>query len=119
MGVVVTGPHRNRNFAVQQMRQVLLSIGSPVQVVGFFAQDPAAAGALWDGRVTRRLAGSDLIRSARSVAESVLASWPVLVPPRPGDDAADPAPDVAGPDPVPVVDPEVVRWAPQVGVRRP
>ena len=30
------------------------------------------------GVVTRRLAGSDLVRSARSVAESVLATWPAL-----------------------------------------
>jgi len=80
VGVVVTGPARHRAFATQQVRQVLLSIGSPVQVVGFWAQDPSGAQALWDGRWTRRLAGSDLVRSARTVAESVLASWPSLLP---------------------------------------
>ena len=30
--------------------------------------------------MTRRFAGSDLVRSARAVAESVLASWPALIP---------------------------------------
>lgn len=80
VGVVVTAPPRHRTFAVQQVRQVLLSIGSPVQVVGWLAQDPAGAQALWDGRWSRRLAGSDLVRSARTVAESVLATWPALLP---------------------------------------
>lgn len=124
VGVVVTGPPRNRNFAVQQVRQVLLSIGSPVQVVGFFAQDPAGARALWDGQVTRRLAGSDLMRSARSVAESVLTSWPALLPPRPADNDNDVDVDVESDVAVkplaadPRLDPEFSRFAPPVGVRR-
>ena len=34
--------------------------------------------------MTRRFAGSDLVRSARAIAESVLAAWPELIPARDG-----------------------------------
>jgi hypothetical protein len=116
VGVVVTGPQRSRGFAVQQVRQVLLSIGSPVQVAGFWAQDPAGAQALWDGRVTRRLAGCELVRSARTVAESVLATWPALLP-RPDDDVA--AAGALSAEPQAQVDAQALRWGPPVGVRQP
>jgi len=89
VGVVVTGPLKARRFSVEQASQVLASIGSPVPVVGFLAHDPAGAQGLWAGVMTRRFAGSDLIRSTRAIAESVLASWPSLIP------AVTPA---AGPD---------------------
>ena len=48
---------------------MLASIGSPVPVVGFLAQDPAGAQGLWAGVMTRRFAGSDLVRSTRVIAE--------------------------------------------------
>jgi len=71
----------------------LASIGSPIPVVGFLAQDPAGAQGLWAGVTTRRFAGSDLVRSTRVIAESVLASWPALIPvpaaPAGGSAAAD------------------------------
>ncbi|ACV79109.1 hypothetical protein [Nakamurella multipartita] len=112
VGVVVTGAPRHRSFALQQVRQVLLSIGSPVQVIGFFAQDPGGAQGLWEGRWTRRLAGSDLIRSARSVAESVLAQWPSLLP-RSAQDEAEPDSEVGG------IDDELTRrWGPRAEVGR-
>ena len=59
---------------------MLASIGSPAPVVGFVARDPAGARGLWAGELTRRFAGSDLVRTARATAESVLAAWPELVP---------------------------------------
>ena len=59
---------------------MLASIGSPVPVVGFLAHDPAGAQGLWAGVMTRRFAGSDLVRSTRAIAESVLTSWPALIP---------------------------------------
>lgn len=116
VGVVVTGPRRNRGFSVDQVRQVLLSVGSPVQVIGHWSQDQAGAQALWDGQVTRRLAGCDLIRSARSVAESVLAAWPALLPQRPDED--EPAEDIGLIADDPAADAEALRWGPPVGVRR-
>jgi len=88
---VVTGPLKARRFSVEQARQVLASIGSPVPVVGFLAHDPAGAQGLWAGVMTRRFAGSDLVRSTRAIAESVLASWPSLIPapaPAAGEDAS-------------------------------
>ena len=80
VGVVVTGPPKARRFSLEQASQVLASIGSPVPVVGFLPDDPVGVQGLWAGVMTRRFAGSDLVRSARSVAESVLTSWPSLIP---------------------------------------
>jgi len=80
VGVVVTGPPKARRFSLEQARQVLASIGLPVPVLGFLPFDPVGAQGLWAGVMTRRFAGSDLVRSVRSVAESVLTSWPSLIP---------------------------------------
>ena len=80
VGVVVTGPPKARRFSLEQARQVLASIGLPVPVLGFLPFDPVGAQGLWAGVMTRRFAGSDLVRAARSVAESVLTSWPSLIP---------------------------------------
>jgi hypothetical protein len=78
VAVVVVAPSRQAGEAISGTRQVLDSIGSPVPVVGAVAWDPAAAALLWEGTVTRRLAGSELIRSSRSIAESLLSGWPEL-----------------------------------------
>ena len=58
VGVVVTGPARSASFGPDQVRQLLASIGSPAPVLGFWPHDPAAAKGLWEGQLTRRLAGS-------------------------------------------------------------
>jgi hypothetical protein len=91
LGVVVTGELQDRRSSCEQVRQVLASIGSPAPVVGFMARDPAGARGLWAGELTRRFAGSDLVRSVRETAESVLATWPELRP------TADPATTPPGP----------------------
>ena len=57
-------------------------------MIGFVALDPAGARWLWAGELTRRFAGSDLVRTARATAESVLATWLELVPVAPA--AGDP-----------------------------
>jgi len=80
LGVVVTGEPRDRRSSCEQVRQVLASIGSPAPVVGFVARDPAGARGLWAGELTRRFAGSELVRTVRSTAESVLTAWPELRP---------------------------------------
>ena len=90
LGVVVTGELRDRRSSTEQVRQVLASIGSPAPVVGFVANDPAGARGLWAGELTRRFTGSDLVRTARATAESVLAAWPELVPVTP--DTGEPLP---------------------------
>lgn len=65
--------------AVKQVRQVLEAAGSPVPVAGLFAEDPAAIALLREGVATRRLLGSDLVRSVQSVAETALGWWPQLL----------------------------------------
>lgn len=97
VGVVVTAPVKQRRPAVEQVKQVLASIGSPAPVLGCFVHDPAAAQSLWAGVVTRRLAGSELVRSARSVAESVLATWPSLAATATGSIGSDSSDGSGGP----------------------
>jgi hypothetical protein len=80
LGVVVTGGVRDRRSSIEQVRQVLASIGSPAPVVGFVARDPAGAPGSWAGELTRRFAGSELVRTVRSTAESVLTRWPQPIP---------------------------------------
>ncbi len=95
VAVVVTGPANTRKEALAAAGQMLTTVGSPVSVAGFFAVDPAGAKALWAGEVTRKLAGSELIRSARSIAERVIAWWPQLAatpPPAPEQPPAPPPP---------------------------
>ena len=88
LGVVVTGELRDRRSSTEQVRQVLATIGSPAPVIGFVAHDPTGARGLWAGELTRRFTGSDLVRTVRTTAESVLAAWPELVPVAP--EAGDP-----------------------------
>lgn len=65
--------------AVAQVRQMLDAAGSPVPVAGVYAEDPAGIALLREGQLTRRLVGSDLLRSARGLAQTVLSWWPQLV----------------------------------------
>ncbi len=83
--------------AVGQVRQLLQAAGSPVPVAGVFAEDPAGIALLRDGVLTRRLLGSDLVRSAQSLAETVLAWWPQLA----GGAGAAAAGQAAGGEPAP------------------
>jgi hypothetical protein len=94
--VVVTGPAKTRNTALAEVSALLTSVGSPARVAGFIPQDRQAAQDLWAGQVTRRLAGSPLIRSVRHLAEALLASSPELAAaaagPPPKSGTARPAP---------------------------
>lgn len=76
--VVVRSAAREQKAALTHVRQVLDSIGSPVHIAGAIADDPGGAAALYDGRLSRRLSGSELVRSARAIAESLLAANPEL-----------------------------------------
>jgi len=69
------------NAGVEQVRALLESIGSPVPVLGVFAEDPAAVAALRGRQLTRKLLNTDLLRSARTLAESLFIRWPQLAPP--------------------------------------
>jgi len=78
VAVVVTDSPAHRRTAVKAAGQMLAAAGSPVPVAGFLARDPAGAQRLWSGEVTRKLAKSELIGSARSLAETVIGWWPQL-----------------------------------------
>lgn len=91
VGVVVIASSRQAGEATTETRRVLDSVGSPVPVVGAVAWDPRSAAALWAGTITRRLAGGELIRSTRSLAESVLSYWPQAAGSVSGSEAEDSA----------------------------
>jgi hypothetical protein len=78
LAVVVTGRPRQRKEALAQARYLLDAVGSPIPVAGFLPDDPAGVEALDRGEVTRRLLGTELVRAARSLAETVLGWWPEL-----------------------------------------
>jgi hypothetical protein len=79
VAVIVRAPAgKAAKAAVEQVRQVLNSFGSPIPVLGVFADDPTGAAALRVGMLTRRLLGSELIRSGRALTEALLQSWPEL-----------------------------------------
>ena len=103
VAVVVTDAAAHRRTAVKAAGQMLAAAGSPVPVAGFFAQDPAAAQRLWAGEVNRKLAKSELISSARSLAETLIGWWPQLAgqaEPAAASPAAPPADAAAAGDPL-------------------
>lgn len=72
--VVLTGPAKDRKQILAEAGELLRSIGSPVPIAGFIPEDPRAANDLWVGQLTRRLAGSDLVRGARALVEQLLTT---------------------------------------------
>ena len=106
VAVVVTDSPAHRRTAIKAAGEMLAAAGTPVPVAGFFAQDPAAAQRLWAGEVNRKLAKSELISSARSLAETVIGWSPQLavpaepavpVPSAPAGSVADPLEAAAQP----------------------
>lgn len=79
--VVRARPGKDAKAAVSQVRQLLAAAGSPIDVLGVFADDPDGAAALRAGIVSRRLLGSELVRSGQALVETVLSCWPELVQP--------------------------------------
>ena len=84
VAVVVRAPAGNAGKAsVVQVRQLLAAAGSPIPVVGVFTDDPAGVALLRAGQLTRRLLGSELVRSGQALAQKVLSWWPQLLPAEP------------------------------------
>lgn len=90
LAVVVTGRPRQRKEALAQARYLLDAVGSPIPVAGFLPDDPNGAELLQQGAVTRRLLGSELVRAARTLAETVLGWWPTLGAPAGAEPVAGP-----------------------------
>jgi hypothetical protein len=99
VGVVVVAPSRQAGEAIAETQKVLDSVGSPVPVAGSVAWDPRSASALWAGVVTRRLAGGELIRSTRTLAESILTRWPEVAAAAVAGSSSDNAADSVPPTP--------------------
>jgi hypothetical protein len=78
VAVVVSARRKDSAGAVRQVTRMLEAVGSPIPVAGVFAEDAAAARELAAGEMTRRLTGSDLLRSAGELATVVRAWWPHL-----------------------------------------
>lgn len=79
VGVVVRArPGREAKAAMGQVQQLLETAGSPIGVVGVFADDPGGEAGLRAGVVSRRLLGSELVRSGQALVEAVLSGWPQL-----------------------------------------
>jgi len=78
--VVLTGEARSRAAALDQAEQMFAASGYPIEVAGFFARDEAAAQSLWSPTpVSRRLAKSELVSSASSLAQQLIGRWPQLL----------------------------------------
>lgn len=76
--VVRARPGREGKAAIGQVQQLLDACGSPARVAGLFADDTDGAAGLRAGEVSRRLLGSELIRSGTALAETLQAWWPQL-----------------------------------------
>jgi hypothetical protein len=99
--VAVVCPSRYGRRAVGEVRRVLASQAatSTIPVLGFLAEDPRAVAGLREGELSRRPLGSELIRSARTLAESLLDWWPEFTLASPAQpDSPDPTPSAAAAD---------------------
>jgi hypothetical protein len=82
LAVTVVCPSRDGRWAVGEVQRVLASQAatSTIPVLGFLAEDARGVAGLRAGKLSRRLLGSDLIRSARTLAETLLDWWPEFTP---------------------------------------
>ena len=78
LAVVVVCPPRNHRDAMRQVQQVLAVEGptSTIPVAGFVAEDARGVEALWSAEPSRRLLGTELMRSVHGLAERLLGWWP-------------------------------------------
>lgn len=76
VGVVLVANSRDEGPALNRTRALLESIGSPAPVVGVFAHDAAAAAALWEGPLSKKITKGPLVRSAEKLVTSMWQLWP-------------------------------------------
>jgi hypothetical protein len=94
LAVVVVCPPRSHGAATRQVQQVLAVDGptSTIPVAGFVAEDPRGVEALWSAEPSRRLLGTEVMRSVQSLAETLLGWWPQFHAGPPATWGAPPAP---------------------------
>jgi len=80
--VAVICPARQHPARLGELQAVLAADAGTcaVPVAGWIAQDPRGVQALREGELGKRLTGSELMRSARSVTETLLSCWPQAHP---------------------------------------
>lgn len=78
LAVAVVAPSRSARGHVGQVQQALAAQAttSTIPVAGFVAYEEKAMVALRDGVVTKRLLGSDLLKSAKELAETLTGWFP-------------------------------------------
>jgi hypothetical protein len=89
VGVVVAAERRDEDAAVDHVKALLNSIGSPARVLGSFRYDPKAAAALWSERPSKRLAKSSMARSVARLVREIERLWPGAVSDPASVDATD------------------------------
>lgn len=94
VAVVVAAPRKEASAAVRQVTHMLQAAGSPIPVAGVAAVDPAGAGQLRSGTVSKRVSGGDLVKSAQELAATLGSWWPHLLV---AADAGGSTPGTAGP----------------------
>jgi hypothetical protein len=94
LAVVVVCPPRSHASAMRQVQQVLAVEGptSTIPVVGFVADDPRGVEALWSPEPSKRLLGSEFMRSVHTLSETLLTWWPQFHAGAPAHWSAPPAP---------------------------
>ena len=80
LAVALICPAREHQARLADLRAHLTAdpATSAVPVAGWIADDPRAIDQMRDGRTTKKLITSDLIRSTTGLAESLLSWWPQL-----------------------------------------
>jgi hypothetical protein len=94
--VAIVCRSKDSKRALADAREVLNAARLPVPVAGYLADDPDTVEALYRGEVTTRVVNSDLIASARTLAQTLIGWWPELASAPPTSGHAD-----AGQAPVP------------------
>lgn len=81
LAVAVVAPARGASDRTKQVQQALASQAttSTIPVAGFLAEDRRAVGELRAGVLTKRLLGSDLLKSAKDLAAIMTGWFPELV----------------------------------------
>ncbi len=76
VGVVVRSKDTGQRQALRQVVQLLSAAGSPVPVIGGFAEDPAPVTAINSGKLTRKASSSRMLNSVRQLTQAIMATWP-------------------------------------------
>ena len=78
VGAVIRTSAKRARRSLDEAALMLQAAGSPIPVLGWMGEDPAAVAALRAARVSRSLRSSDLTGSVQALAEVLTRLWPEL-----------------------------------------